>query len=152
LVDHERRAKETKREPISKSGGDPSARIAALIRDFDQIDEKQMSSPGMANPGRSSLVQELIAEGDPAVEPLLTALETDMRLTRSVTYGRGMSIERFVHPVYEAEVAALVGILKAAEFRDARYELRQKGLEGRKELARAMRAFWIKNRTISRTE
>jgi hypothetical protein len=146
LADHERRAKEPRRGPVPERGRDPSARIAALIRDLDQIDEKQMSVPGMANPAGSPLVQELIAEGAPAVEPLLTALETDMRLTRSVTYGRGASIDRFIHPVDEAEVTALVEILKSPEFRSARYELRQKGLEGRKELARAMRAFWIKNR------
>ncbi len=56
----------------------------------------------------------LIAEGDPAVEPLLTALETDMRLTRSVSYGRGMSIDRTVHPVFEAELAALEGSSRRA--------------------------------------
>jgi hypothetical protein len=152
LADHERRAKEPKRGPIPQSGGEPSARVAALIRDFDQIDEKQMSSPGSAYPGGSPLVRELIAEGDPAVEPLLTALETDMRLTRSVSFGRGMSIDRTVHPVLEAEIAALEGILKTSEFRDARYGLRQNDLKGRKELARAMRAFWIKNRAISLNE
>ena len=35
------------RGPIPKKGGDPSARIAALIRDLDQIDEQQMMSPGV---------------------------------------------------------------------------------------------------------
>jgi hypothetical protein len=152
LADHERRAKEPKRGPIPPHGGDPSARIAALIRDFDQIDEKQMMSPGAAYPGGSPLVGELIAEGDPAVAPLLTALETDMRLTRSVSFGRGMSIDRTVHPVYEAEFAALEGILKTSEFRNARYGLRPNDLKGRTELARAMRAFWIKNRAISLTD
>ena len=54
-------------------------------------------------------MQALIAEGDPAVEPLLAAFETDTRLTRSVSDGRGMSIYRFVHPVFEAELAAMAG-------------------------------------------
>lgn len=152
LADHERRAKEPARGPIPKPGGDPSARIAALIRDFDQIDERQMMSPGAAHPGDSPLVRELIAEGDPAVEPLLTALEADMRLTRSVSNGRGMSIDRTVHPVYEAEIHALVGILETAEFHNWRERLRGDGLAGRKELVRSIRAFWEKNRTISLTD
>jgi hypothetical protein len=58
-----------------------------------------------------------------------------------------MSIDRTVHPVYEAEFAALEGILKTSEFRNARNALRQNGLNGRKELARAMRAVWIKSRS-----
>ena len=46
LRDQERRAKLPARGPIPKKGGDPSARIAALIRDLDQIDEHQMGGPG----------------------------------------------------------------------------------------------------------
>jgi hypothetical protein len=143
LADHERRAKEPKRGPIPRSGGDPSARIAALIRDLDQIDEHQMSSPGAARPGNSLLVRELIAEGNPAVEPLLTALETDMRLTRSVSFGRGASLDRFVHPVFEAEAAALEGILGAGK---AQIDPRRTNLEGRKDLARSLRGIWTVRR------
>jgi hypothetical protein len=152
LADHERRAREPARGPIPRRGGDPTARIAAQIRELDQIDEQQMSSPGMAHPGSSFLVRELIAEGDPAVEPLLAAFESDTRLTRSVSYGRGMSIYRFVHPVYEAEFTALTGIFKTSQFNDARMNLPRSGLPARKELARSMRAFWEKNRTISLNE
>ena len=50
--------------------------------------------------------------GDPAVAPLLEVLESDNRLTRSVSNGRGISLQHFVHPVYEAAFAALIGILK----------------------------------------
>ncbi len=39
LRDQERRATMPPRGPIPRKGGDPSARIAALIRDLDQIDE-----------------------------------------------------------------------------------------------------------------
>ena len=85
------------RGPIPKKGGDPSARIAALIRDLDQIDERQMMSPGAAHPGNSPLVHDLIAEGDPAVAPLLEVLESDNRLTRSVSNGRGM-LDRTLRP------------------------------------------------------
>ena len=65
LADHERRAKEPARGPIPQRGGDPSARIAALIRDLDQIDDRQMSSPGWAYPGRSSLVVTADRRGRP---------------------------------------------------------------------------------------
>ena len=82
-----------------------------MIRDLDQIASRQHGAlrqqPQWFSPGEA-----LIAEGDPAVEPLLAALESDTRLTRTVTYGRGMSIDRFVPPVFEAELAALTGILK----------------------------------------
>jgi hypothetical protein len=149
LADHERRAKEPRRGPIPRHGGNPSARIAALIRDLDQIEERPGIGPAAANPGNSPLVQALITEGDPAVEPLLTALETDMRLTRSVSFGGRFTT---VETVYLAEFAALEGILQTAEFRDVRNGLRQNDLKGRKELARAIRAYWIKNPTISLTD
>ncbi len=152
LADHERRAKEPAREPIPKRGGDPSVRIAALIRDLDQIDERQMSSPGAANPGGSPLVRLLIAEGDPAVEPLLSGLENDMRLTRSVTFGRGYSLDRVVHPVYEAEFAALEKILKTYQFHESSQRLRLHDLAIRKTAARYLRAYWEKNRTTSITD
>ena len=71
----------------------------------------------------SPLVRALIAEGDAAVEPLLAAIESDTRLTRTVTYGRGMSIDRRVHPVVEPEFAALTAILKTQQFRGQAYQV-----------------------------
>jgi hypothetical protein len=153
LRDHERRAKLAPRPPIPKSGGDPSARIAALIRDLDEIDERQMSSPGSAQPGSSPLVKELIAEGDAAVEPLLEVLESDERLTRSVSSGRGGLFQGWVHPVREAAFAALTGILKTHEFDDARSLLGNAGNPAaRKILAAKMREFWQKTRTVPLVE
>ncbi len=68
------------------------------------------------SPGNSPLVQALVDEGQAAVEPLLAALETDLRLTRSVTDGGEWSIDRTVHPVFEAELPAIERILKTDEF------------------------------------
>ena len=153
LRDQERRAKMPARGPIPGKGGDPSARVAALIRDLDQIDEQQMMSPGAAYPGGSPLVKDLIAEGDPAVAPLLEVLESDDRLTRSVTEGRGSSLVRFVHPVHEAAFAALIGILKTREF-----DNRQIGSwnnadpAARKALAASIRQFWEKTRSVPLVE
>ena len=149
LRDQERRAKLSPRAPIPPKGGDPKVRIAALIRDLDQIDEPQMSSPRSAQPGSSPLVKELIAEGDPAVEPLLAVLESDDRLTRSVSQGRGLSTERFVHPVDEAAFPALIGILKTNEFNDRRtYGWTKPDPAARKALAASIRQFWEKTRSI----
>ncbi len=149
LADHERRAREPARGPIPKRGGNPAPRVAALIRDLDQIDERQFSSPGSANPGSSPLVKALIAEGGPAVEPLLAAYETDTRLTRSVSSGQGMS---YVHPVAEAELAALSGLLQGADFRTSEPNAYNRNLSARKELVRSLRAFWAKNREVSPNE
>ena len=144
LADHERRATEPVRVPIPARGGDPALRIAAQIRDFDQIHVMQWSNPGSANPGSDRIVQQVIAEGDPAVEPLLAALLSDMRLTRSVSRSQG---HVYVHPVTDAIHAALVGILKANRFLDSDDEYAARRTpEGRKRLAAAMRAFWEKNR------
>ncbi|MEJ7636663.1 MAG: hypothetical protein WKF75_01430 [Singulisphaera sp.] len=110
LRDQERRAKMPPRGPIPRKGGDLSARVAALIRDLDQIDEQQMMSPGAAHPGSSPLVKDLIAEGDPAVAPSWRSWSpTTGSRARSATVG---ALERFVHPVHEAAFAALIGILK----------------------------------------
>jgi len=153
LRDHERRAKMPPRAPIPRKGGDPSARVAALIRDLDQIDEQQMMSPGAASPGNSPLVHDLIAEGDPAVAPLLEVLESDNRLTRSVSYGRGGSPERFVHSVYEAAFAALIGILKTHEFDNQRfYGWRTPDHAARQALADSIRRFWEKTRSVPLVE
>jgi hypothetical protein len=149
LLDHERRAAMPPRGPIPKKGGDPSARIAALIRDLVQIDEQQMMSPGAAHPGSSPLVRDLVAEGDPAVAPLLEVLESDERLTRSVSEGRGMSIERFVHPVHEAALDALTRILRTNEFANQRFSGWSPADAGkRKALAALIRQFWEKTRSV----
>ncbi len=152
LADQERRARESARGPIPKRGGDPQARIAALIRELDQIDEPQMLWAGGVNPGGSLLVDALIAEGDPAVEPLVSVLESDMRLTRSVSASRRNSFDRVVLPVYNAALGALVGILQSSEFRDALPPPRQDGLARRQELARWIREYWEKNRAIPLAE
>ena len=152
LADHERRAKMPARTPIPKKGGDPSARIAALIRDLDQIDEQQMMSPGAAHPGGSPLVKELIAEGDPAVGPLLAVLESDDRLTRSVSNSRGGAVGGYVHPVYDPAFHALVGILKTNEFQNTFFPLQNGDPAARKALAASIRAFWEKTRSIPLTE
>jgi hypothetical protein len=153
LRDQERRSKMSPREPIPAQGGEPAARIAALIRDLDQIDERQMKIPGAASAGSSTLVHDLIAMGDSAVAPLLEVLEFDNRLTRSVSSGLRRWPERFVHPVYEAAVSALIGIINTHEFNDRRVSnWRTTDQSARKALADAMRQFWQKTRLVPLVE
>jgi hypothetical protein len=151
LADQERRAKEPARGPIPERGADPAARVAALIRELDQIGVRQMVHFGNS-PNSSPLVQALVAEGDAAVEPLIAAIETDTRMTRTVTRGRGMSIDRRVSPVLEPELAALTAILKTAQFWPEQAYQVGNGTLSRKDLARSMRDFWRKNRGVSLTE
>jgi hypothetical protein len=149
LADQERRAKEPPRGPIPPHGGDPAARVAALIRELDQIAHPQMTHFG--NAPHSPLVGLLIGEGEAAVEPLLAAIENDTRLTRTTTQGRGISIDHHVHPVFEPEVIALRAILNTDQFVNAEYRARD-GMAARKELAKSMRDFWNKNRAVPLTE
>ena len=155
LRDQERRAKMPPRGPIPKKGGDPSVRVAALIRDLDQIDEEERIVPETADAGASSLVKDLVDIGDPAVAPLLKVLELDNRLTRSVTHNlrafRGStSPECFVHPVYEPAFEALRRILQTGQFDVWQVDAHRKiDPPGRKEIASEMRRFWEKNRSVA---
>lgn len=152
LADQERRAAEPPRGPIPGRDADPAARVAALILNLDQITQHQMSVPGGANPGGSSLVRDLIEMGDSAVEPLLHALVHDQRLTRSISFGRGMSRERRVSPTIEAIIPALDGLMKTSvpgvtsEMRD------RPDLKTRRALAAAYRKYWETNRAVPLVE
>ena len=153
LLDQERRAA-TPRGPVPKKGGDPKARIEALIRDLDLIAEHPQMR-GMASPERSARVDELVAEGDAAVEPLLKALETDDRLTRTVSEGRGSSIQRTIHHVQEAEFFALERILRTSEFASLRQVFLKKTSAdpaARKEAADTIRKAWEKTRSVPLVE
>ena len=117
LADLERRAKEGPRVSVLEVGltniPAQSERIAALVRDLDLVHARQWGQPGLVNPAEDSVVQALIREGDPAVEPLLDCLEKDKRLTRSVGFGRDFWRNRTVLPVTSAASVALRAILHA---------------------------------------
>ena len=100
-------------------------------------------------------MQDLVAIGDPAVAPLLEVLESDNRLTRSVTHDLhsfhdSTSPECFVHPVHEPAFAALIGILRTGQFNAwPTRAWRKIDPAGRKEIASEMRQFWGKNRSVA---
>jgi hypothetical protein len=146
IADEERRIQEPAYTPVLQMANPPQGpdRIAGLIRDLELVSEAQHSQPGGVALVYSPIVQALINEGGPAVEPLLTCLEKDTRLTRSVQFGRDFIPSRNVLGVDEAAYAALVAILQRNTFRSNSMgeSLDAGGPEGRKELADKMRAYW----------
>ena len=148
LRDHERRARLGPRGPVPPPvGGDPAARVAALIRDLDLIDERQFSIPGAPHPEDSRRVADLVAEGAAAVGPLLDALEVDDRLTRSVNRNGDGSVGRHVHPVAEVEFAALTRILRDGRLGPQRPEnWSTVPPADRPALIEAIRRSWLKGR------
>ncbi len=151
--DQERRAQMPARTPVPREGGDPTARIAALVRDLDLVNEHQMSFPGSVDLSNSPTMKELIAEGDLAVPALLELVESDSRLTRSVSSSQGDGVDSIVHPVHEAAIVALCRILKTNEFAAQRFVTSDAAaLAARKTLASSMRQFWERTRSIPLTE
>jgi hypothetical protein len=149
--DQERRAREPRREaPPPESP--PAVRIAALIRDLDEIRGDRAAFLGGPGPFNSDVVRKLIAEGENAVEPLLAVLESDTRLTRSIAYGRSMSDRhRNIHGVQMFAYTALAEILQTRNFggdQQHQFGLLDASPERGKTLATAIRAYWEKNRGI----
>ena len=78
LADLERRAREGQRVSVVESGltnfPTQGEHIAALVRDLELVQARQWSQPGRVILAEDPIVQALIREGDPAVEPLLDCL------------------------------------------------------------------------------
>ena len=136
LVDLERRARGPQRNRITDEelAQIPVAakRIDALIDALNLVQARQWSQPGGVNFTEDPIIAALIREGDAAVEPLLSCLKNDKRLTQSVRFHRSFFRNREVLPVSSAARAILQNILKvqfvgASEFRH--YWERSKGLK-----------------------
>ena len=150
LADQERRARGMVRGTAPLRGDTPAARVAAIILNLEEPDAPAPTHRGSTVNG-SAPVQELVAEGDAAVEPLLAAIETDTRMTRSVSYGRGPTIYHHVHPTLEPEFSALTMIYKTEQFSGQEYQV-EFGKLSRRELAQSMREYWTKNRALPMPE
>lgn len=145
LADQERRLRERSDPLPPPRGGGRDARIAAMIRGLDQVAERPWAGPGGVSMSGATAVKDLIAEGDAAVEPLLWALRTDPRLTR--TPGSGGA-----QPVAEAAHLALIGILKADSSAIRPLDQSDDSPEARKAAADQLQAFWEKNRAVPLAE
>lgn len=151
-ADQERRAKERANPAPPARGEGRDARIAGLIRDLDQVHAVPWVMPGRVSLGTSVALQGLIAEGDAAVEPLLWALRSDDRLTRTGDSFRSDTRGRAVQPVAEAAYDALRGILKADGSALPAFDHSKQVREGRGAMADQVEAYWRKNREVPLVE
>ena len=145
--------RKTTRRPVPPRGGDPSARIAALIGELDQIEARGYEMIGGEDPKKDPIVVDLIAEGEPAVEPLLAALATDDRLTKtrlSNHYWKAGGVLPVSHLVHHAlkRLMKTNRFSQAGQFSKQGDEAELKTPEGRKRLAGLAREFWRKNRGV----
>ena len=145
--------RKTTRRPVPPRGGDPSARIAALIRELDQIEAHEYGMIGGEDPKKDPIVVDLIAEGEPAVEPLLAALATDDRLTKtrlSNHYWKAGGFLPVSHLVHHAlkRLMQTNRFSQAVQFSKQGDEAELKTPEGRKRVAGLAREFWRKNRGV----
>ena len=136
---------------------DQNARIAALIRDLEVVNETQMTQPGGISLARSPVIQALVNEGDAAVEPLLKCLANDQRLTRSVAFGRDFQPNRTFITVEWAAFETLQAILKTRAFgplteRGSLRSLPRPDNETRQAFVKEIRDFWNRTKTLSDAE
>lgn len=156
IVDEQRRLLEPAYVPTLKTDDPPKGKkyVAGLIRDLELVASRQMGQPGGVDLTDHPVTKALIQAGDDAVQPLLDCLENDTRLTRSVRFGRDFHPGRTILGVHEAAYAALASILQTSFFGagSTADSLTAHGLEGRRQAAAAIRAYWQKNKALSLLE
>ena len=158
LADQERRSQGRRGsgppQVVHKKYGDNAEVVAALIRELDEASAHQSGQPGGVDMREDATVQALIGRGGDAVEPLLTALEQDVRLTRSVSFHRNFFHQRHLISVWEAAYRALAVILDIpSDEWHANWEvLRRQGTEGRRVVAARQRARWTQEKQVARPE
>ena len=120
--------------------------VEELIDALDRIALPQDGQPGDVPLWESEVVKRLVAMGDSALEPLLSCLEKDMRLTQSVHYWRLHHKSRTVLGVHEAALYALQSILHTGYFElgSTGDSLSARDPEYRRELATVIRKSWEK--------
>ena len=132
LADSERR--------VAGAGAKPANEISALIDDLQNVAARQDGQPGGVSLAGDTRVQALVQRGDAAVEPLLSALESDTRLTRSVGFGRDFFRDRHLLSVADAARAALEAL---CQVRFNEYG-EKGGPHSNQEMAAQIRAYWVK--------
>lgn len=143
--------------PDSAPIPDQNARISALIRDLEVVNEVQMGQPGGISLAQSPVVLALVKEGDAAVEPLLECLANDQRLTRSVWFGRDFQPNRTFITVEWAAFETLQAILKTRTFGPLTERGSLRGLPRpdnatRQAFVKEVRDFWNKTKTLGDAE
>lgn len=129
-------------------------RVPLLVDRLDEVAARQWGQPGGVALGMDPIVAALIAVGNDAVDPLIDAIETDTRLTRSVHFWRDFARSRSLLGVHEAAYVALSGIVEMSFFQPASTgdDLSSRGPEMRKKLATELRAYWKQWRGVPMEE
>ncbi|WP_157370000.1 hypothetical protein [Zavarzinella formosa] len=122
----------------------PKKKADYWIEALDETDERQWGQPGGIDLASDLRVRELIRLGDAAVPSLIDAMEHEDRLTRSVHFWRDFARSRTVLGVREAELTALMSILRVRVFRPVSTgdNLTGRGDETAKDLVKHLRAYW----------
>ena len=157
-ADQLRRCREN-RQPLTQRGWktkypDGATRIAALIRELDQVAARQQGQPGGVDLADDPIVAALISEGEPAVKPLLDCMENDKRLTRSVHFGRDFSGYRSIIGVREAAYVAISAILQKSFFEPGSTadDLSSQPIAERTAMVRQIRAYWSRFKKVPLVE
>jgi len=155
LADHERRAREIGRLRAWRTGldrhPDRRVRIAALIRDLDQVAGRgDYYGIGAAVPprfGEHPLVRRIVAEGDAAVAPLIDCLEKDTRLSRAT------SDEGVIYPVGDVAYKALLPLILLEFHGDEQpdTEFMPADAASRRKIAAQIRAWWQDAKALTPT-
>ncbi|WP_017851710.1 hypothetical protein ACO1KB_12450 [Leptospira interrogans serovar Szwajizak] len=155
LSDEERRLNTPRNKDVStllnELSDDPIVKTKALIELLDEISARQFGQPGGVYLGDDPILKELIRVGEPAVELLLTCLEEDSRLTRSVSFHRDFFRTRRFISVSEAAYIALCEILQIHNF-GKEDDWKGRGVEGQAEIAAKIRAYWNKYKGMPYSE
>jgi hypothetical protein len=119
-------------------------KIAFLIDALEEVDARQTGQPGGVDLASDRRVEELIRIGDAAVPALIDALEKDERLTRSVHFWRDSARSRVVLSVREAELTALMSILRVSVFEPASTgdNFTARGEDAAIQIVKRLRAYW----------
>jgi hypothetical protein len=141
VADEERRAN---RDGIvcTGPGRHPSQakRIAALIARLDEVTGSLYAADRRIYPEYDAILEALVREGDPAVEPLLRCLETDDRMRG--LHGRAGA-------VCDAAFPALADILHVRGMDEFDWPGKTlKGNPARRVVAARLRAYWKKVRKV----
>lgn len=158
-ADQERRVNAERVQRVLDAGldkfPDQRERIAALIRDLEEVNSTQDSQPGSVSLNFHPIVRALVQEGEAAVEPLIDCFENDARLTRSVGFGRSFHTGRYFLGVDDAAFTALREILKVRTFgphTQHTYPAALSSGERRADEVREIRAYWNRMKQHSEVE
>ena len=155
VADEQRRVKEGKIDRVLDHPAeykDKSKRIAALIRDLEEVSAREWGQPGGVALGFDPVPKALQKGGVDAVEPLLDCLAKDDRLTRSVSFGRDFGEGRHLLTVAEAAYVSICYILQVDQFGPLTHYRWRGDPADRAAVVAEIRTFWEKHKGLTPAE